>query len=224
MRILVVEDEDELATALVEALRDQRYAVDRAKDGSAASELAEVHRYDAIILDWSIPPPTGVELLRQWRAEGKDVPVLMLTGRRSVTDRIDGLDSGADDYLVKPFAFAELLARVRTLLRRRDRPMARAVVDDLEVDRGAHEVTVGGRPLHLSPKEFALLDYLLTHSDQAVSRTELCEQVWDQYFDPHSNVVDVLIYRLRKKIDGDRPDKLLHTIPGGGYMIRSRRS
>ena len=225
MRILVVEDEEEMAAALVEALRTERYAVDRAADGHAAEQLVDLHDYDLIVLDWSIPGPSGIELVQLWRERGLHVPVLMLTGRRTVSDRVGGLDAGADDYLAKPFAFAELLARVRTLLRRRERPVCdRLEADDLRVDPRSHEVTLGGRPLRLAPKEFALLVYLLARSDEVVSRTELSEHVWDEHFDPSSNVIDVLIYRLRKKIDGDREQRLLHTAPGAGYMIRSSRS
>ncbi len=225
MRILVVEDEAVLADAIVEVLRDEAYAVDLATDGTAASELMEVNTYDLVVLDWTIPPPSGIELLTEWRAAGRATPVLMLTGRAEVEDRVSGLDCGADDYLTKPFSLAELLARVRSLLRRRDKPLQTVLaVDDLEMDRAARQVTVGGEPVELSPKEFALLEFLLRRPDEVVTRTQLTEHVWDDSFDAMSNVVDVTVYRLRKKIDGDRELKLLHTLKGVGYVLRSRRA
>ena len=224
MRILVVEDEPVLAQALVEALEGEYYAVDQANDGETASELADVNTYDLIVLDWTIPPPTGIELLRTWRREGRDVPVLMLTGRSTVPDRVDGLDTGADDFLTKPFSLAELLARVRTLLRRREKPLqATLSAGDLEMDRAARRVTVAGRPLTLSPKEFALLEYFLNNKDRVVTRTELSEHVWDDSFDSFGNVIDVTVHRLRKKIDGDRQDRLLHTLKGVGYVLNNQR-
>ena len=224
MRILVVEDEDVLAQALVEVLEDEFYAVDRAGDGETASELADVNDYDLIVLDWTIPPPTGIELLRTWRQAGRDTPVLMLTGRTAVDDKVDGLDTGADDFLGKPFQLPELMARVRSLLRRRAKPLqATLSAGDLVMDRAARRVTVGERNLELSPKEFALLEYFLNHKDQVVTRTALTEHVWDDSFDSLGNVVDVTIHRLRKKIDGERGDRLLHTLKGVGYVLKSRR-
>ncbi|MEA2601287.1 MAG: two-component system, OmpR family, copper resistance phosphate regulon response regulator CusR [Acidobacteriota bacterium] len=224
MRILVVEDEDVLAQALVEVLEDECYAVDRAGDGEMASELADVNEYDLIVLDWTIPPPTGIELLRTWRQAGRDTPVLMLTGRTAVDDKVDGLDTGADDFLGKPFQLPELMARVRSLLRRRAKPLqATLSAGDLVMDRAARRVTVGERSLDLSPKEFALLEYFLSRKDQVITRTELTEHVWDDSFDSLGNVVDVTIHRLRKKIDGDRGDRLLHTLKGVGYVLKSQR-
>jgi DNA-binding response OmpR family regulator len=224
MRILVVEDEPVLAAALVEVLEDESYAVDLAPDGETASELMDVNEYDAVVLDWSIPPPTGIELLRRWRGRGVTTPVLMLTGRGGVEDRVGGLDTGADDYLTKPFSFDELLARVRSLLRRREKALATDLAaGDVSMDRAGHRVTVGGEAIELSPKEFALLEYFLYHPDQVVTRTDLSEHVWDDSFDSLSNVIDVTVHRLRKKIDGSRSDRLLHTIKGVGYMLKSDR-
>jgi DNA-binding response OmpR family regulator len=224
VRILVVEDEDVLAQALVEVLEEEFYAVDRAGDGETASELAEVNEYDLIVLDWTIPPPTGIELLRMWRQAGRDTPVLMLTGRTAVDDKVDGLDTGADDFLGKPFLLPEFLARVRSLLRRRAKPLQPALsAGDLTMDRATRRVMVGERSLDLSPKEFALLEYFLNHKDQVVTRTELTEHVWDDSFDSLGNVVDVAIHRLRKKIDGERGDRLLHTLKGVGYVLKSQR-
>lgn len=224
MRILLVEDEQTLGDAVAETLRDACYAVDRAATGAEADERKAVNEYDLVILDWGIPPPTGLELLQQWRRQGDPTPVLMLTGRAELEHRISGLDSGADDYLTKPFALRELLARVRSLLRRRKRELQpRLAAGDLEMDRAGRRVTVGGQEVELSPKEFAVLEYLLHRVDQVVSRTDLIEHVWDEAFDAMSNVVDVVIYRLRKKIDGGREQPLLRTIKGAGYQLRSER-
>ena len=223
MRILLVEDDVDLADALGESLQDACYAVDTAATGEAADELVAVNDYDLVILDWSIPPPSGMELLARWRAAGMQVPVLMLTGRNRLEDRVSGLDSGADDYLTKPFATAELLARVRSLLRRRDRPMPTLEAGDLVMDRAARRVTVAGRPVRLTGKEFGVLEYLLIRRDQVVSRSQLAEHVWDRSFDAMSNTLDVIVYRVRKKIDGGREDKLLHTVVGVGYLLSSRR-
>jgi DNA-binding response OmpR family regulator len=180
--------------------------------------------YDLAVLDWSIPPPTGLELLRKWRGEGQKLPVLMLTGHDSVEDRVGGLDTGADDYLTKPFSFPELLARVRSLLRRREKTLQMTLTaGDLEMDRTRQQVTVGGHPIELSPKEFALLEYFLHHQDKVISRGEIEEHVWDSAFDSMANVVDVNIHRLRKKIDGRSEKRLLHTVRGAGYVLRSER-
>ncbi|MDH3403737.1 MAG: response regulator transcription factor [Acidobacteriota bacterium] len=225
MRILLVEDDEMIATAIEEALVVSHYAVDRVSDGVSADEAVAVNGYDAIVLDWGIPDPSGIELLRQWRAKGISTPVLMLTGRSDVVDRVDGLDSGADDYLTKPFAVAELLARVRSLIRRRERSLfSTLAADDVEMDRAARRVTVGGEPIELSPKEFGLLEYLLYHVDEVVTRTDISEHVWDDSFDAMSNVIDVTIHRLRRKIDGDRPGALLRTVKGVGYLLASARA
>jgi DNA-binding response OmpR family regulator len=225
MRILVVEDEEVLADALAEGLRDESYAVDLASRGAEADELMAVNAYDLVILDWTIPAPSGIDLLRKWRLAGNDTPVLMLTGRAGVADRIGGLDTGADDYLTKPFDFDELLARARSLLRRRARPLvASLTAGDLEMDRSAHVVRVAGETIDLAPKEFAVLEYFLIHKGEVVSRAELSEHVWDDSFDSMSNVVDVTVYRLRKKIDGDRERKLVHTAKGAGYLLRDQRT
>jgi len=224
MRILVVEDDETLADALVELLEDEAYAVDLAVDGAGASELMDINRYDLVVLDWAIPPPSGIELLRQWRERGEQTPVLMLTGRVDTEDKIDGLDTGADDYLTKPFSFDELLARVRSLLRRRGKQLQTTLeAGDLTMDRASHTVRVGERVVELSPKEFGLLEYFLNRCDEVVTRTDLSEHVWDDSFDSFSNVIDVTVHRLRKKIDGDRKRKLLHTVKGVGYILRSER-
>lgn len=224
MRVLLVEDEPLIGEATREVLEDEAFAVDLATTGPHADELMAVNEYDVAILDWSLPPPTGIELLRRWRAGGIAVPVLMLTARADVTDRVAGLDAGADDYLAKPFAFDELLARVRALLRRREqRFVGRLAAGDVEMDRAKRSVTVGGEPVKLSPREFAVLEYLLRRVDEVVTRTDLSEHVWDESFDGLSNVIDVTVHRLRRKIDGERNDRLLHTDKGVGYVLRSRR-
>lgn len=224
MRILVVEDEEVLADALVEVLQEELYAVDLATDGEQAAELMDEGGYDLVVLDWKIPPPDGIELLRRWRDAGLEVPVLMLTGIGGVPERVDALDTGADDFLAKPFAFAELLARVRSLLRRRARPLQPNLeAGDVEMDRATRTVTVQGDPVLLSPREFALLEYLLLHRDEVVSRQELAERVWGEDEQPQSNLVDVTVHRLRRKIDQQGDGRLLHTAKGVGYMLRSER-
>lgn len=225
MRILVVEDENLLADGVVEALRFETYAVDLARTGECAQELMYMNTYDLVILDWTIPPPIGIDLLRDWRAEGISTPVLMLTSRSAVADRILGLDTGADDYLLKPVSLEELLARVRCLLRRRNNPLQTALrVDDLDMDRARRAVTVAGKAVEISPKEFALLEYLMNRPDEVVTRTELIEHVWDDSFDSMSNPVDVIVYRLRKKIDGHNSGRLLHTRKSLGYVLASART
>ncbi|MCH9697336.1 MAG: response regulator transcription factor [Gammaproteobacteria bacterium] len=224
MRILVVEDDTLLADGIVEALRIESYAVDLAREGVSAENLMYINTYDLVILDWTIPPPTGIELLRSWRVEENTTPVLMLTGRAEVDDCVTALDSGADDYLNKPFSLSELFARVRSLLRRRGKPLQVALkADDLELDRVHRLVSVAGKPVETSPKEFAMLEYLITRQDEIITRTELIEHVWDEAFDSMSNPVDVVIYRLRKKIDGNRLP-LLHTKKGVGYVLASQRA
>ncbi len=223
MRILLVEDDDALSAAVAETLADERYAVDRAATGAEADELMAVNAYDLAILDWTIPPPSGLELLTTWRRQGIATPVLMLTARAAVADKVSGLDAGADDFLAKPFALEELLARVRSLLRRREKPLPALTAGDLELDPRARTVRVGGQPVALTAKELGVLEYLLRHAGQVVSRSELSEHVWDQTFDAFSNTLDVIVYRVRKKVDGDRPDRLLHTVVGVGYMLSPER-
>ncbi len=224
MRILTVEDNLVLGEAIVEILRDENYAVDYAENGATASELMATNDYDLVVLDRQIPSPDGIELLRQWRSESIATPVLMLTALGEVEAKISGLDAGADDYLTKPFVFGELLARVRALLRRRNRPLQPAfAAGDLRLDRVRRIVTVGGRTIEVSPKEFAMLEYLLVRLGEAVSRFEIEEHVWDSAFDSTANVVDVLIHRLRKKIDHGRSKTLIHTMKGFGYRLSAER-
>jgi DNA-binding response OmpR family regulator len=225
MRLLVVEDNPEMANLLTSVLRDACYAVDRASSGTEAAELVDLEDYDLILLDWEIPEPTGLDLVQTWRRQGLQMPILMLTVRDDVEDRVKGLDAGADDYLAKPFSVSEMLARVRSLLRRRERRLqSRLSAGDLVMDRSRHQVTVGGRPVELSPREFALLEYLLTRKDEVVTRNDIETHVWDASFGSWANVVEVTVHRLRKKIDCGRTDRLLHTVRGAGYVLQRVRS
>ncbi len=225
MRVLVVEDDPRMSDLICEVLRDHCYAVDPATDGASASELMDLNPYDLVVLDWGIPAPSGIELLQTWRSQGRAMPILMLTGRDAVEDKAGGLDTGADDYLTKPFSFVELLARVRSLLRRRKVPLRLQLeAGDLRLDASRHHVTVGGRPVQLSPKEFAVLEYMLRRTDEVLTRTEIEEHAWDESSDPMANVIDVTIHRLRKKIDGGRDRRLIHTVRGMGYVLRNERS
>jgi DNA-binding response OmpR family regulator len=210
---------------ICEVLTDACYAVDPATDGETADELMDFNTYDLVVLDWNIPSPSGIELLSKWRGEGRTLPILMLTGREKVADVVGGLDSGADDYLTKPFSFVVMLARVRSLLRRRELPLEMTLTaGDVKLDRSRHQVTVDGKLVVLSPKEFGVLEYLLRRKDEVVTRTAVEEHAWDEASDPMANVVDVTIHRLRKKIDGGRDDRLIHTVRGVGYVLRSERT
>jgi two-component system copper resistance phosphate regulon response regulator CusR len=220
MRILVVEDEPAAANVLAKGLREHAYAVDIAPDGvTALEQIAEID-YDLVILDILLPRINGLDLCRQLRADDASVPILMLTARGGLEQRVEGLDAGADDYLSKPYHFPELLARVRALLRRGPAlQSAELSVDDLVVDTRARRVERGGTPVPLTTKEFALLEYLLRRKTQVVTRSEIAEHVWDDTFDPMSNLIEVYIQRLRRKIDDGRPTKLIHTRRGAGYTL-----
>lgn len=220
MRVLLVEDDSRIARFVSQALREQAYAVDVTADGEDALYKASINDYDAVILDVMIPGRNGFEVCRQLRAEGLTVPVIMLTARDSVQDRIAGLDTGADDYLTKPFAVAELLARLRALLRRGNivRP-ATITIADLVIDTRAHQVARGGRRIELTAKEYALLEYLARERGRVLNRAEIAEHVWDENFDPLSNLIDVNINRLRRKIDDHFSAPLIHTRRGEGYML-----
>jgi DNA-binding response OmpR family regulator len=223
MRILVVEDDPDMSRFIERGLREQSYAVDAVATGDAAIEAAVTAAYDVIILDAMIPPPDGFEVCRQLRAQGIGATILMLTARDSVADRVEGLDSGADDYLVKPFEFAELLARLRALLRRRGvRQYPVIEVGDLRLDTRSHRVTRGGDELPLTTKEYALLEYLSVNAGRVMGREEIAEHVWNDDFDPFSNLIEVYIGRLRRIVDRDRQVKLIHTIRGSGYILEAR--
>ncbi|MDO8954555.1 MAG: heavy metal response regulator transcription factor [Gammaproteobacteria bacterium] len=222
MRILLVEDERKAAEYIKIGLSQSGYIVDTADNGEDGLFLAQEHDYDAIILDIMLPKLDGWSVLMQLRVEDKNTPVLLLTARDALDDRVQGLNLGADDYLVKPFAFSELLARVQALLRRGKKQQVQVLkVYDLEVDLVKHKVRKKGKRIELSPKEFALLALFVRRQGQVLSRTVIAEQVWDMNFDTDTNLVDVSIKRLRDKID-DGPNKLIHTIRGLGYVFEDR--
>jgi DNA-binding response OmpR family regulator len=223
MHLLVVEDDRSLAELLRRGLAQERYVVDVAHDGTEGLERAVSGVYDALILDVMLPGIDGLEIARRVRAERLPVPILMLTARDALHDRLRGFDAGADDYLPKPFAFEELLARLRAVTRRAGAPVDddRLVVGDLVLDRRAHEVTRAGRSIDLSPKEYALLEYLMRHPGQVLSRTLILERVWDYGFDSFANVVDATIRRLRKAVDEEFEQPLIHTVRGVGYKIKA---
>jgi len=219
---LLVEDELSAAQMLAKGLRERAYAVDVATDGEEALYRASINDYDLVILDVLLPRKGGFAVCREMRAAGSAVPVLMLTARDAVADRIAGLDTGADDYLTKPFDLHELLARVRALLRRGPVLRTEAIqLADLTIDTQARRVRRAGRTIELTGKEYALLDYLARHPDRVVGRAEIAEHVWDENFDPFSNLIEVYMQRLRRKIDEGHSRKLLRTIRGGGYMLSS---
>ena len=220
MRILIVEDEPTAATVLAKGLREHAYAVDVANDGDAALELAAINQYDLLIVDVLLPGIDGFEVCRRLRADGASVPVLMLTALGRLDDRVEGLDAGADDYLPKPYHFKELLARVRALLRRGP-ALASAVlsVRDLAIDTRARRVERAGRLIQLTTKEYSLLEYLAKRQGEVVGRADIAEHVWDDSFDPMSNLIEVYIQRLRRKVDDGNDVKLIHTRRGAGYTL-----
>jgi DNA-binding response OmpR family regulator len=221
MRLLVIEDERKLAAALQAGLEEHGFAVDLAYDGANGLRQALATPYDLLVLDVLLPELDGFELCRQLRAAGHDLPILMLTARDAVDDRVAGLESGADDYLVKPFAFKELLARVRALLRRRF-PGRDAVLrlGDLEIDTAAHEVRRRGRVVPLTSKEYAVLELLARNANRVLTRSQIADHVWGFDFDCTSNVIDVYIGCLRRKLGDDQEPRLLHTIRGTGYQLK----
>src|SRR4030081_3127705 len=220
MRILVAEDDAPLADFLRQRLVQEQFAVQLASDGTEAQRLAANQAFDLVILDLNLPGAGGLDVLRGIRSKRPDLPVVIVTGASMVEERVRGLDAGADDYVAKPFAFAELAARIRAVLRRGGRP-ARAILQiaDLEVDRVSHTVRRGSRDIDLSPKEFALLEFLMRHEGQPVSRTAIVEQVWKLNIDTMTNVVDVYINYLRRKVDSGYAHALIRPIRGVGYQI-----
>lgn len=222
MRILVIEDEKHIADFIRQGLKEEGYAVDVAYDGEKGYFLAGTESYGVIVLDLMIPKMDGITLCRNLRRDKNSVPIIMLTAKHSVDDKVDGLESGANDYLTKPFAFKELLARVRVLLRQGTGPSASLLrAGDLTLDVLGHKVTRGGREISLTTKEFFLLEYLLRHVNEVVTRTAISEHVWDINFDTTTNVIDVHINALRKKLDGGHEEGIIQTIRGRGYMIRT---
>lgn len=220
MRILIVEDDAPLAGFLRKGLEAEHYAVDVAGDGELARDLATEYDYDLLVLDLNLPKRDGLAVLRDVRGIKESVPILVLTGRSRVEDRVTALDLGADDYLTKPFSFAELAARVRALLRRGKLPQATTLqVEDLVLDRVERSVERGGKKIDLTSKEFALLEYLMRNAGRCITRAMIIEHVWNVSFDTTTNVVDVYINYLRKKVDENAPRKLIQTVRGSGYII-----
>jgi len=223
MRVLVVEDEPGIADFLTRGLSEAGYSVDTARDGEEALHWPGVAEFDVIVLDVMLPCLNGIEVCRTLRDRGDRTPILMLTARDAIEDRVAGLDSGADDYLVKPFAFAELLARVRALSRREPALLGATLqVADLSLDTVTRRVTRGGAEVELTAKEFALLEYLMRNPDRVLSRTVIAEHVWNYDFDNVTNVIDVHVKNLRKKIDGGAAAQLIQTVRGAGYRISTR--
>ena len=226
MRILLVEDNGTAARFIAKGLREAAYAVDVAPDGEQATTLCAENDYDAVILDVMLPRKDGLAVCRDLRASGADVPILMLTARDGVESRVEGLDAGADGYLTKPFDFRELLARVRALTRRDRRPLLppRVTIGGVSIDTAARRVWVHDREVTLTSREFALLSFLASRANEVVGRAEIAEHVWDAQYDPLSNVVDVYVQRVRRKIDQPGLDSLIRTRRGDGYQLVGRRS
>jgi two-component system, OmpR family, response regulator len=223
MRILVVEDDDKIASFVVNGLKQSGFAVDRATDGEQGLDFALSVPYDAAVLDLMLPGLDGITLLRQLRQKKVSLPVLILSARAGVDDRVFGLQSGGDDYLTKPFAFSELLARLQALIRRATHSAepSHLSIADLKMDLFTREVYRGGQKIDLQTREFALLELLLRHAGRPVTKTMILEHVWDFSFDPQTNVVDVLVHRLRSKVDRGFAQRLIHTVRGVGYVVRS---
>jgi heavy metal response regulator len=221
MRILVIEDEVKIAQFIKRGLKEEGYAVDVAGDGEEGHFLLSSNEYDAIILDLMLPKIDGLTLCRELRKTGNSTPIIMLTAKDTVKDKVKGLDSGADDYLPKPFAFEELLARVRVVLRKKDsRVQTQLKVEDLSLDLLTHKVTRADREIDLTVKEYALLEYLMRNAGNIVTRTMISEHVWDINFDTFTNVIDVYINYLRNKVDSGFENKMIHTVRGKGYLLK----
>lgn len=223
MRILLIEDEAKLSSFVSRGLAMERFSVDTARDGSSGIEFSQSNHYDLIILDLMLPKIGGGEVLKLIRHRNANVPVLVLTALGSIEDKVGMFETGADDYLTKPFAFAELVVRVKALLRRGPINRASSIhVDDLELDRLSKQVKRAGKRVDLTAKEYALLEYLMLNSGRVLSRTMIIEHVWDQSFDGITNIVDVYVRHLRNKIDGPHDEKLIRTVRGVGYAIEGR--
>jgi two-component system OmpR family response regulator len=222
MRVLVVEDDRKIASFVVNGLKQSGFAVDHCADGEEGLILAKTTPFDAAVVDVMLPKLDGLSLVQALRRDNVQIPVLILSAKATVDDRVKGLQAGGDDYLVKPFAFSELLARVQALIRRATKAPepTRLTVGDLTLDLLTREVRRGGQKIELQAREFSLLEFLMRHAGRVVTKTMILEHVWDYSFDPQTNVVDVLVFRVRNKIDKDFPKKLLHTIRGVGYVLK----
>ena len=223
MRLLVVEDDRKIASFVVNGLKQSGFAVDHCADGESGLEMAQSVPYDAAVIDIMLPKLDGLTLVQTLRRSNIQTPVLILSAKATVDDRVKGLQAGGDDYLVKPFAFSELLARLQALIRRATKAPepTRLTVGDLTMDLLTREVHRAGQKVELQAREFSLLEFLMRHAGRAVTKTMILEHVWDYSFDPQTNVVDVLVFRLRNKIDKDFPKKMLHTIRGVGYVLKA---
>jgi two-component system copper resistance phosphate regulon response regulator CusR len=220
MRILIVEDERKVAEMVSRGLKAERYAVDVAENGDTGWAMAHTYDYDLVILDLGLPGMDGADLLRRIRERNERIPILILTARDATASKVNSFEAGADDYMTKPFAFAELVVRVKALLRRGPANQSSIVrVGDLEFDRLTQHVSRGGQRIELTPKEYALLDYLATHKGRVLSRTMIVEHVWDQSFEGLTNIVDVYVRHLRAKVDEPFPIKLIRTVRGAGYRL-----
>jgi heavy metal response regulator len=222
MRILLVEDDEKIASFVIKGLKQAGFAVDHRKDGQDGLHMAVSEPYDAAIIDIMLPGLDGLQIIEEMRRRKISVPVIILSAKRAVEDRIKGLETGSDDYLTKPFSFAELLARVQALIRRSSAAAepTRLAVEDLSIDLLKREVLRGDVSIDLQPREFALLEYLMRNAGRVVSKTMILEHIWDYNFDPQTNVVDVLVSRLRSKVDRDFETKLIHTLRGVGYVLK----
>ena len=221
MRVLLIEDEDKISSFIKRGLKENKFAVDLAKDGEEGLYFFDINTYDLIILDLMLPKIDGINVCKQIRGKKNNTPILILTARSEVNDRIKGLNAGADDYLSKPFAFTELLARIRALLRRqRDDKNDALKIADLELNLVTHEAVRAGRKLVLTAKEYALLEYMMLHAGQVITRTMISEHVWNEEFHSLSNLIDVHIRNLRKKVDSGSPKGLIHTLRGTGYILK----
>lgn len=221
MRILIAEDEKTLNATLKKRLEEQSYSVDACLDGQEALDYLDSAEYDVVLLDIMMPKKSGLEVLRALRKKGRQTPVLLLTAKDSIEDRVDGLDAGADDYLVKPFAFEELMARIRVMLRKKSGQSSNLLsVGDLTLDLGTHTVVRDGQPISLSSREFALLRYLVMNQGMILSRDQIEQHIWNYDYEGSSNMIDVYIRYLRKKIDDPFEKKLIHTVRGAGYVLR----
>ncbi len=221
MRILIVEDEKKVARFIQQGLEEEHYTVDVAYDGETGLQMAKSESHDLLILDVMLPSKSGIDVIREFRAAGGTAPALMLTAKSATEDKVSGLDSGADDYLTKPFAFAELLARIRSLLRRGSKEKSTTLsLADLELDIVSHKAKRAGRTIELTAKEYALLEYFLRNKERVLSRTIIAEHIWDYNFDTGTNIIDVYVNHLRSKIEEGGEKKLIHTVRGVGYVMK----
>jgi len=222
MRVLIVEDDEQIASFVIKGLKQSGFAVDHASDGEEGLHMAEVNPYDVMIIDIMLPKRDGFSVIESLRSTGNTTPILVLSARGSIDDKLKGFQSGSDDYLTKPFSFSELQARLQALLRRATRGQSQNVlsVGELQMDLLRRTVTRSSREIELQPREFALLEYLMRNSGNVVSKTMIMEHVWDYHFDPQTNVVDVLVHRLRNKIDKDFKTKMIQTVRGVGYVLK----